>query len=33
MFPNFVTLFFLIAVAVLFGWLTRRVWRSTNPFA
>jgi mono/diheme cytochrome c family protein len=33
MFPNFVTLIFLIALAVLFGWLTRRAWRRTNPFA
>lgn len=29
---NFMILFFIIGLAVLFGWLTRKAWRASNPF-
>ena len=32
MITNFMILLFIIGLAVLFGWLTRKAWRATNPF-
>lgn len=29
---NFVILLFIVGLAILFGWLTRRAWRAGNPF-